>query len=68
VEALAEGFIHIANERMAEAITLVSTRRGYNPREYALLCFGGGGRSSTPARSPRSWESARSSCRRMRGS
>ena len=35
--------LDIANERMAEAIREVSLRRGYDPRDYALLAFGGAG-------------------------
>ncbi|HZI63259.1 MAG TPA: hydantoinase/oxoprolinase family protein, partial [Thermoanaerobaculia bacterium] len=35
--------LEIANERMAEAIREVSVRRGYDPRDYALLAFGGAG-------------------------
>ncbi len=42
-DVLLEGFLEIANERMAEAIRDVSLRRGYDPRGYALLAFGGAG-------------------------
>ncbi|MES1245244.1 MAG: hydantoinase/oxoprolinase family protein [Acidobacteriota bacterium] len=42
-EALLEGFLEIANERMAEAIRSISLRRGYDPAEYALVAFGGAG-------------------------
>jgi 5-oxoprolinase (ATP-hydrolysing) len=38
-----ESLIRIADERMAEAIARVSIREGYNPAEYALVCFGGAG-------------------------
>lgn len=38
-----EGFIHIANEKMADAIRKISVSKGYNPQEYALLAFGGAG-------------------------
>ena len=41
--ALLEGWLRIANERMAEAIRRISLRRGYDPRDHALLCFGGAG-------------------------
>jgi 5-oxoprolinase (ATP-hydrolysing) len=37
------GFLNIADERMAEAIRKISTSKGYNPKEYALLTFGGAG-------------------------
>ncbi len=38
---LAEGFFRIAVERMAKAIHSISIARGYDPREYALVAFGG---------------------------
>ena len=38
-----DGFLEIANERMAEAIRSISLRRGYDPAEYALVAFGGAG-------------------------
>jgi len=37
------GFVQIANEKMAEAIRKISVSKGYNPKEYALLAFGGAG-------------------------
>ena len=42
-EALLGGLIHIANERMADAIRSISLRRGYDPAAYALVAFGGAG-------------------------
>jgi 5-oxoprolinase (ATP-hydrolysing) len=42
-EALLEGALAIANETMADAIRRISVRRGYDPGEYALVCFGGAG-------------------------
>lgn len=42
-DALLEGWLRIANERMAEAIRQISVRRGYDPRDHALLAFGGAG-------------------------
>ncbi len=42
-EALLQGFVDIANERMADAIRRISVRRGYDPAEYALVAFGGAG-------------------------
>jgi 5-oxoprolinase (ATP-hydrolysing) len=42
-EGLLEGFLDIANERMGDAIAEVSLRRGYDPRDYALVAFGGAG-------------------------
>ena len=38
-----EGFLQIANERMADAIRKISVRKGYDPREYGLVAFGGAG-------------------------
>ena len=40
---LLEGFIDIADQRMAEAIEQVSIRRGYDPADHALVAFGGAG-------------------------
>jgi 5-oxoprolinase (ATP-hydrolysing) len=40
-EALAAGFLEIANERMAQAIAEVSVHRGADPRDFALVGFGG---------------------------
>ncbi len=42
-EVLLEGFLEIANERMARAIRAVSLRRGYDPAGYTLVAFGGAG-------------------------
>jgi N-methylhydantoinase A len=35
--------VHIANENMANAIRLVTIERGIDPRDYALVAFGGAG-------------------------
>jgi 5-oxoprolinase (ATP-hydrolysing) len=35
------GLLRIANEKMAEAIRKISVSQGYDPRDYALLAFGG---------------------------
>ncbi|TVR58258.1 MAG: 5-oxoprolinase, partial [Candidatus Competibacteraceae bacterium] len=40
---LAEGFLKIAVENMANAIKQISTQRGYDATEYTLCCFGGAG-------------------------
>jgi N-methylhydantoinase A len=37
------GAIEIATANMVNAIKLVSVRRGYDPRDFALVAFGGGG-------------------------
>lgn len=42
-EALARGVIRIANANMTNALRLVSTNKGYDPRDFALIAFGGGG-------------------------
>ncbi len=42
-EAMALGIIRIAEESMAAALRVVSVQRGFDPAEFSLLCFGGGG-------------------------
>ncbi len=42
-ETILSGLLQIANEKMAEAIRSISVRRGYDPREYSLMGFGGAG-------------------------
>jgi len=42
-EAVAEGFLTIAVENMANAIKEISIQRGYDVTEYTLACFGGAG-------------------------
>jgi N-methylhydantoinase A len=41
--ALASGMHRIINTRMADEVRLVSVRRGYDPRHFALLLLGGAG-------------------------
>jgi N-methylhydantoinase A/oxoprolinase/acetone carboxylase beta subunit len=41
--ALAEGIVRIANSNMERAIRQVSVQRGHDPRDFALLAFGGAG-------------------------
>ena len=41
--ALAEGIVRIANANMERAIRVVSVQRGFDPRDFALLAFGGAG-------------------------
>ena len=43
VRALAEGILRIANANMEAAIRAVSVARGHDPRDFALLAFGGAG-------------------------
>ena len=40
-EQIAEGFLSVAVENMANAIKKISVQRGYNIKEYTLCCFGG---------------------------
>ncbi len=40
---MAEGFLKIAVENMANAIKKISVQRGYDVTEYTLTCFGGAG-------------------------
>ncbi len=42
-EEVADGFLKIAVENMANAIKKISVQRGYDVTEYALTCFGGAG-------------------------
>ena len=42
-EEVADGFIKIAVENMANAIKKISVQRGYDITRYALNCFGGAG-------------------------
>ncbi len=39
----AEGIVNIVNENMFGALRLVSVQQGYDPREFALVGFGGAG-------------------------
>ncbi len=39
----AAGIFDIVNENMAGALRLVSVQRGYDPRDFALVAFGGAG-------------------------
>ena len=43
VEAIAQGFLSIANEAMSRAIKQISTQRGHDLSRYTLACFGGAG-------------------------
>ena len=42
-EQLAEGFLQIAIQNMANAIKRISVARGYDVTQYTLQCFGGAG-------------------------
>ncbi len=43
VEEAAAGIVAIVNENMAGALRLVSVQRGHDPREFALVAYGGAG-------------------------
>ncbi len=43
LEKTAEGIIQIVNENMCGALRLVSVEQGYDPRDFALMGFGGAG-------------------------
>ncbi|RVT85390.1 hydantoinase/oxoprolinase family protein [Rhodobacteraceae bacterium CCMM004] len=43
VEDAAEGIVAIVNENMCGALRLVSVEQGYDPRDFALIGFGGAG-------------------------
>ncbi len=42
-DAAADSIIKVANANMADAVRLVSIRRGLDPRDFALIAFGGAG-------------------------
>ncbi len=39
----ARGVVRIANNNMVNALKLISVNRGYDPRDFTLVAFGGGG-------------------------
>src|SRR5271156_3776061 len=41
--AAARGIIRVVNANMERAIRVITVERGYNPRDFALLAFGGAG-------------------------
>ena len=43
IEEAAAGVIRVANEQTIDALKLISVRRGYDPRDFTLVAFGGGG-------------------------
>jgi len=43
VEAAARAVIRVANSNMERAIRVVSVERGYDPRDFTLVAFGGAG-------------------------
>jgi N-methylhydantoinase A len=43
VMATAQGIIAVVTANMAKAIRVISVQRGYDPRDYTLMAFGGAG-------------------------
>jgi N-methylhydantoinase A len=43
LDELAAGIVRVVNANMEKAIRVVSIERGYDPREFALVAFGGAG-------------------------
>lgn len=43
VQQFAEGVIRVVNANMERALRVVSIERGYDPRDFALVAFGGAG-------------------------
>ncbi len=43
IHEVAEGVIKVANANMERALRVISIGRGYDPRDFALVSFGGGG-------------------------
>ena len=43
LQEAAEGIVKIVNENMFGALRLVSVEKGYDPRDFALIAFGGAG-------------------------
>lgn len=40
---LAQGIVAVANANMERALRVISVERGHDPRDFALVCFGGAG-------------------------
>ncbi|GGC44948.1 hydantoinase/oxoprolinase family protein [Chelatococcus reniformis] len=43
VHAAADAIVRVANANMSDAVRLISISRGYDPRDFALVAFGGAG-------------------------
>jgi N-methylhydantoinase A len=43
MEVFAQGILDVANATMEKAIRVISIERGYDPRDYTLVAFGGAG-------------------------
>jgi N-methylhydantoinase A len=42
-QELARGIVAVANATMEKALRVISVERGHDPRDFALICFGGAG-------------------------
>lgn len=42
-DGVARGIVRIANDNMVNALKLISVNRGFDPRDFTLVAFGGGG-------------------------
>jgi N-methylhydantoinase A len=58
----AQGILSVVTANMAKAIRVISVQRGYDPRDYALMAFGGAGPLHA-ARLARNSTSSAFSCR-----
>ncbi|MFQ6015739.1 MAG: hydantoinase/oxoprolinase family protein [Anaerolineae bacterium] len=43
VRAMAEGIVRVANSNMERALRVISVERGFDPRDFVLVTFGGAG-------------------------
>ena len=43
IDEAAKSIVSVANSNMADAVRLISISRGYDPRDFALVAFGGAG-------------------------
>ncbi len=41
--ALAAGIVAVSNATMEKALRVISVERGYDPRDFSLICYGGAG-------------------------
>src|SRR5208337_3215284 len=41
--ALATGIVAVSNATMEKALRVISVERGYDPRDFSLICYGGAG-------------------------
>jgi N-methylhydantoinase A len=43
IEETAAGIVQVANEKMIQALRVISIQRGFDPKQFQLVCFGGAG-------------------------